>query len=77
MFKGTSWVGGNSEGGAGSMGSDADGNDADGSDACGSLAAVYIEPRGYAVAKLLPRSRISLVAAYDLLGWGLGCKENG
>jgi hypothetical protein len=77
MFKGTSWIGGDSEGGTGSMGSDADGSDADGSDACGSLAAVYIESRGYTVAKLLPRGRISLVAAHDLLGWGLGCKENG
>jgi hypothetical protein len=72
MFEGISWNGANSEGGTTSVG-----GDAGGSDACGLLAAVCVESRRHVAAGLLQRSRINLVAARDLLGWGLGYKENG
>ena len=72
LFEGTSWNGANSGGGKTSVG-----GDASGSDACGLLAAVYVESRRHVAAGLLQRSRINLVAARDLLGWGLDYKENG
>jgi hypothetical protein len=67
MFKGVSWVGGNSKGGAASIGSNVG----------GSLATELIESMTHRATKLLPRGRLDLMADYDLLGRGLGCKENG
>lgn len=68
-FKGISGTGGNSEIGTGSTGTDMVGSD------IGTSLEGDVELEAHVVTNVIPRGRLSLVPAHDLLGRGLGCVE--